>query len=126
MPPRMWAPPATQQNVDALTRRTGRGRVQLVGPVDGPGASGESGLGRMREPSAIASANEAAREATRAPKRDLGGLRVIVTAGPTLEDLDPVRFLGNRASGKMGFAIAGRARARGARVTLIAGPVSLA
>src|SRR6185503_13828306 len=57
--------------------------------------------------------------------RDLGGRRVVVTAGPTIEDLDPVRFIGNRSSGKMGFAVAERAAARGAEVTLIAGPVSL-
>jgi phosphopantothenoylcysteine decarboxylase/phosphopantothenate--cysteine ligase len=119
MHPRMWAHPATQANVAELARQ---GRVKLVGPVDGPVASGESGLGRMSEPEAIAAAIEKAL----VTKRDLEGVRLVVTAGPTLEDLDPVRFLGNRSSGKMGFAIAERAVARGAKVTLIAGPVSLA
>ncbi len=117
MHPRMWSHPATQANVAELTRQ---GRVTFVGPVFGPVASGDVGLGRMSEPQAIADAVEAAL----AP-RDLDGVRVIVSAGPTLEDLDPVRFLGNRSSGKMGFAIAERAAARGARVTLVAGPVSL-
>ena len=121
MHPRMWAHPATQRNVAELTERAGTGRVQLIGPVDGPVASGESGFGRMSEPSVIAKAIEDA--FTRGS--DLSGLRVVVTAGPTLEDLDPVRFIGNRSSGKMGFAIAERAAARGARVVLIAGPVSL-
>jgi phosphopantothenoylcysteine decarboxylase / phosphopantothenate---cysteine ligase len=119
MHPRMWSHPATQRNVAELARQ---GRVRLVGPVDGPVASGESGLGRMSEPAAIAAAIELAL----GKGRDLDGVRLVVTAGPTVEDLDPVRFLGNRSSGKMGFAVAERARARGARVTLIAGPVSLA
>lgn len=118
MHPRMWAHPATARNVAALAAD---GRVQLVGPVFGEVASGERGLGRMAEPAAIA----AAAFAQLAP-RDLAGLRVVVTAGPTLEDLDPVRFLGNRSTGKMGFAVAERAALRGAQVTLIAGPVSLA
>jgi phosphopantothenoylcysteine decarboxylase/phosphopantothenate--cysteine ligase len=74
----------------------------------------------MDEPSAIAAAALA-----RLTRRDLSGRRIIVTAGPTVEDLDPVRFLGNRSTGKMGFAIAARAAARGAEVTLIAGPVAL-
>jgi phosphopantothenoylcysteine decarboxylase / phosphopantothenate---cysteine ligase len=119
MHPRMWAHPATQRNVVELARQ---GRVRMIGPVDGAVASGESGLGRMSEPGAIATAIESAL----AGARDLDGAHVVVTAGPTVEDLDPVRFLGNRSSGKMGFAIAERAAARGARVTLIAGPVSLA
>ena len=121
MHPRMWAHPATQRNVAELARRTGRGRIQLVGPVDGPVASGESGLGRMSEPEVIVGAIARALEA----RRDLAGVRIVVTAGPTLEDLDPVRFLGNRSSGKMGFAIAERAAARGAEVVLVAGPVAL-
>jgi phosphopantothenoylcysteine decarboxylase/phosphopantothenate--cysteine ligase len=113
----MWSHPATQANVAELTRQ---GRVTFVGPVHGAVASGDVGLGRMSEPQAIADALHAAL----AP-RDLEGAHVVVSAGPTLEDLDPVRFLGNRSSGKMGFAIAERAAARGARVTLVAGPVSL-
>ncbi|AUX47229.1 phosphopantothenate synthase [Sorangium cellulosum] len=117
MHPRMWAHPATARNVAALEAD---GRVQLVGPVFGEVASGERGLGRMADPAAIAAA-----ALSRLAPRDLAGLRVVVTAGPTLEDLDPVRFLGNRSTGKMGFAVAERAAARGAEVTLIAGPVSL-
>ncbi len=76
----------------------------------------------MAEPAAIAAA---AIDLCGGPARDLDGLRVVVTAGPTLEDIDPVRFLGNRSSGKMGFAVAAQAAARGADVTLIAGPVNL-
>lgn len=117
MHPAMWAHPATQRNVRTLT---GDARVHLVGPVDGEVASGERGLGRMAEPDAIVAAALAAL----AP-RDLVGRHLVVTAGPTIEDIDPVRFLSNRSSGKMGFAIAARARARGAEVTLIAGPTAL-
>ena len=118
MHPRMWSHPATQRNVAELARQ---GRVRMVGPVDGPVASGESGMGRMSDPSAIVAAIVLALGA-----HDLQGMRLLVTAGPTLEDLDPVRFLGNRSSGKMGFAIAERAAARGAQVTLVAGPVERA
>ena len=117
MHPRMWEHPATQANVALLAEQN---RVAFVGPVHGEVASGETGMGRMAEPEAIVSAVLA----MLAP-RDLTGLRIAVTAGPTLKDVDPVRFLGNRSSGKMGFAIAERAAARGADVTLIAGPVSL-
>jgi phosphopantothenoylcysteine decarboxylase/phosphopantothenate--cysteine ligase len=118
MHPRMWEHPATRRNVAELEAQ---GRVTLVGPVSGEVASGETGMGRMAEPEVIAAVILAAL----APK-DLAGKRVLVTAGPTLEDLDPVRFLGNRSSGKMGFAVAERAAARGAHVTLVAGPVALA
>jgi phosphopantothenoylcysteine decarboxylase / phosphopantothenate---cysteine ligase len=117
MHPRMWSHPATQRNVKTLVDD---GRIELVGPVDGEVASGDKGFGRMAEPSVIAAAAMA-----RAGKRDLARLRVVVTAGPTVEDFDPVRFLGNRSTGKMGFAIAERAAVRGAEVTLIAGPVTL-
>jgi phosphopantothenoylcysteine decarboxylase/phosphopantothenate--cysteine ligase len=117
MHPRMWTHPATRANVEALARQ---GRVMLIGPVEGLVASGESGVGRMAEPPAVVEAIVR----TLGP-RDLAGVRVVVSAGPTIEDLDPVRFLGNRSSGKMGFAIAERAAARGAVVTLVAGPVSL-
>jgi phosphopantothenoylcysteine decarboxylase/phosphopantothenate--cysteine ligase len=116
---RMWRHPATQRNVATLLAD---GRIKLIGPVEGPLASGESGIGRLAEPADIADA--ALREIATA--RDLGGLRVVVTAGPTVEDLDPVRFLSNRSSGRMGFAIAERASRRGAVVTLVAGPVELA
>ena len=116
MHPRMWNHPATQANVAVL-----RERVRFVGPVDGPVASGDSGMGRLADPSSIVDAALGAL----AP-RDLAGKRIVVSAGPTHEPLDPVRFLGNRSSGQMGFAIAERAAARGARVVLVAGPVALA
>jgi phosphopantothenoylcysteine decarboxylase/phosphopantothenate--cysteine ligase len=118
MHPRMWAHPATARNVATIV---GDGRVTFVGPVDGEVASGERGIGRMAEPEEIVRVALAHFEA-----RDLEGLHIVVTAGPTVEDLDPVRFLGNRSTGKMGFALAERAAARGASVTLVAGPVSLA
>lgn len=117
MHPRMWEHPATQRNVAELAAQR---RVALVGPVNGEVASGDIGLGRMADPEAVAAAITMALS-----PRDLAGIRLVVTAGPTLEDVDPVRFLGNRSTGKMGFAVAERAAARGADVTLIAGPVSL-
>jgi phosphopantothenoylcysteine decarboxylase/phosphopantothenate--cysteine ligase len=132
MHPRMWEHPATQRNVADLVAQR---RVSFVGPVRGEVASGDVGMGRMAEPSAIvasvaaalasASGSASGRDAAGRPV-DLDGLRVVVTAGPTLEDIDPVRFIGNRSSGKMGFALAERAAARGANVTLVAGPVNLA
>ena len=100
MHPRMWSHPAVQRNVALLAEQ---GRVELVGPSDGEVASGESGLGRMADPAEIAAAILA-----RAGRRDLAGLKVVITAGPTVEDFDPVRFLGNRSTGKMGFALAAR------------------
>ena len=119
MHPRMWQHPATQANVAVL-----RERVRFVGPVHGPVASGDVGMGRLADPGAIVEAALAAI----APRggSDLAGKLIVVTAGPTFEPIDPVRFLGNRSSGQMGFSIAGRAAARGARVILVAGPVSLA
>ncbi len=117
MHPRMWANPATQRNVRALQHDD---RVRFVGPVVGPVANGEVGLGRMAEPSDIVSALDGLLSG-----RDLQGVRLVVTAGPTVEDLDPVRFLSNRSSGRMGFAIAARAAERGAQVKLITGPVVL-
>ena len=116
MHPRMWAHPATQRNVRTLDAD---GRVTFVGPEHGEVASGDIGLGRMAEPEAIVQALEAAL----AP-RDLTGMRVVVTAGPTHEPIDPVRFLGNTSSGKMGFAIARAAAERGADVTIVAGPTA--
>lgn len=115
MHPRMWSHPATQANVRTLT-----GHVELVGPVTGLVASGDVGLGRMEDPAKIVEAIESLSR-----PRDLAGKRIVVTAGPTFEPIDPVRFLGNRSSGKMGFALAARAAARGARVVLVAGPVAL-
>jgi len=116
MHPRMWAHPATRRNVRALALD---GRVELVGPVVGEVASGDVGEGRMAEPGDVVSALARA-----LGPRDLDGRHVVVTAGPTHEPIDPVRFLGNRSSGKMGFAIASEAARRGARVTLIAGPTA--
>jgi phosphopantothenoylcysteine decarboxylase/phosphopantothenate--cysteine ligase len=113
----MWQHPTVQEHVDLLHRRG----VRLVGPVEGPLASGETGMGRMADPEAIAREIEEA--VGGGPMR---GLRVLVTAGPTHEPLDPVRYLGNRSSGKMGFALAREAARRGAQVTLVAGPVTLA
>ena len=116
MHPRMWDHPATQRSARMLAED---GRVTLVGPAFGEVASGDVGQGRMVEPAALVAAVRAA-----LGPRDLAGMKVLVTAGPTHEALDPVRFLGNRSSGKMGFAVAQAARARGAEVVLVAGPVA--
>ena len=113
----MWAHPAVQANL-ALLRSRG---VQVLGPAAGEQACGDVGAGRMLEPSALRDAL-----AGSFGGGVLGGLRVVVSAGPTYEDIDPVRFIGNRSSGRMGFAIAEAAVAAGAQVTLVAGPVSLA
>lgn len=113
----MWRKDVTQANVSALRSR---GYV-FIEPGRGALACGDVGEGRLAEPSRIADAAEA--EARRA--RDLAGVHVLVTAGPTHEPLDPVRFIGNRSSGKTGFAIAEEAARRGARVSLVTGPVSL-
>lgn len=120
---RMWLHPATQANI-ALLRERG---VQVIGPDDGSQACGEFGPGRLREPPQVVEALvEAMTGAAPVPARDLAGRRIVVSAGPTFEDLDPVRFIGNRSSGKMGFAIAAAAARRGAEVVLVAGPVALA
>jgi phosphopantothenoylcysteine decarboxylase/phosphopantothenate--cysteine ligase len=115
---RMWLHPATQTNIATLR---GRG-VLVVGPDDGAQACGEFGPGRLREPPDIVAELDAAFAAT----DDLAGRRLLISAGPTFEDLDPVRFIGNRSSGKMGFAIAAAAARRGAEVVMVAGPVHLA
>ncbi|MBK8254553.1 MAG: bifunctional phosphopantothenoylcysteine decarboxylase/phosphopantothenate--cysteine ligase CoaBC [Polyangiaceae bacterium] len=117
MHPSMWSHPAVVRNVSTLKAD---GRVTFVGPDSGEVASGDVGMGRMASPETIAAAALACTETL-----DLKGMRIVVSAGPTVEDLDPVRFIGNRSTGKMGFAIAERAAARGASVTLVAGPVSL-
>ncbi|SDR07771.1 bifunctional phosphopantothenoylcysteine decarboxylase/phosphopantothenate--cysteine ligase CoaBC [Pseudoxanthomonas sp. CF125] len=119
---RMWGHPATQANIATLRARG----VQVIGPEDGPLAEGESGPGRLSEPGAIVAALSPQAESAVAIDQALKGLKVVVSAGPTYEDLDPVRYLGNRSSGKMGFAVADSARRRGAEVVLIAGPVHLA
>jgi phosphopantothenoylcysteine decarboxylase/phosphopantothenate--cysteine ligase len=124
MHPRMWEHPATQRNVAELARQ---GRVALVGPVRGEVASGDTGMGRMAEPEAVVDAIAdalAGGAAGAVAAKDLAGARLVVTAGPTHEALDPVRYLGNRSSGAMGFAVAERAAARGAEVVLVAGPVA--
>ncbi len=113
----MWLNPATQHNVEILKSRG----CLFIGPEGGFLACGDEGPGRMSEPSAIV---EAIRKAF--CRQDLKGIRIAVTAGPTREMLDPVRFITNRSSGKMGYAIAEAASGRGAEVTLISGPVSLA
>jgi phosphopantothenoylcysteine decarboxylase / phosphopantothenate---cysteine ligase len=112
----MWANAATQANVTTLA---GRG-LSILGPADGDQACGEIGSGRMLEPLQVVAALAAL-----ATPRLLAGRKVLISAGPTFEDLDPVRFLGNRSSGKMGFALAAMAAQMGAQVTLVAGPVSL-
>jgi phosphopantothenoylcysteine decarboxylase/phosphopantothenate--cysteine ligase len=117
---RMWNHPATQRNFQTLKNEG----VLFVGPNDGEMACGEYGPGRMAEPLEIVAAVEAAL-ATPA-KGPLSGVKALVTAGPTQEPLDPVRYISNRSSGKMGYALAEAAVARGARVTLISGPVHLA
>ena len=116
---RMWRSRPTERAV-ALLRDDG---AILVGPVHGELASGEQGLGRMSEPSDIADAVEACLAPAVA---DLAGLSVLVSAGPTVEDIDPVRYLSNRSSGRMGYALVERAVQRGAAVTLVSGPVALA
>ncbi len=113
----MWENAATQENVRILRERG----VHFIGPDGGFLACGDTGAGRMSEPSAIFEAAEKLLSAT----NDLAGLRVLVTAGPTQEPLDPVRFITNRSSGKMGYAIAQAAAERGACVTLVTGPVNL-
>jgi len=117
---RMWSHPAVQANV-AVLRGFGH---RFLGPEYGAfGSSGEGeGLGRMAEPEVIAAA---ALALVRPRVQDLAGRRVVVSAGPTREYLDPVRFISNPSSGKMGFAVAEEARDRGARVVLVSGPVSL-
>jgi phosphopantothenoylcysteine decarboxylase / phosphopantothenate---cysteine ligase len=120
MNPLMWSNPATRRNVAQLAR-DGAG---FVGPNAGEMAeAGEDGLGRMAEPIEIAAAAE--RMLRPAKPRPLAGQRVLVTAGPTHEPIDPVRYIANRSSGKQGFAIAAAAHAAGADVTLISGPVEL-
>jgi phosphopantothenoylcysteine decarboxylase / phosphopantothenate---cysteine ligase len=110
----MWEHPATQANVEALSSRGAR----IVGPAHGSLAAGDEGTGRMSEPEGIVQAIEDVLSST----GDLAGRRIVVTAGPTWEPIDPVRFVGNRSTGKMGFAVAAEAFERGAAVTLVVGP----
>jgi len=120
MNPLMWNHAATRRNVAQLQRDG----AAMIGPNAGEMAeAGEAGVGRMAEPLEIAAA--AARFLRPAQPRPLAGKRVLITAGPTHEPIDPVRYIANRSSGKQGFAIAAAAQAAGADVTLIAGPVEL-
>ena len=116
----MWSNAATQANVAALRQRG----FTILGPAEGAQACGETGAGRMVEPQAIVDALFAA------PRRaddnlPLRGRKVVVTAGPTRERIDPVRFITNRSSGKMGYAVAEAARDAGANVVIVSGPVNV-
>ena len=113
----MWKNAANQANLELLKQRG----VQFVGPESGFLACGDEDIGRMSEPAQIV---QAAIEIL-SPVQDLQGKKVLVTAGPTVERIDPVRFITNRSSGKMGYAIAAAAAKRGAEVTLISGPTRL-
>src|SRR5438270_2869072 len=113
----MWQHPATQENLEILRRRG----VRIVEPDSGYLACGMVGAGRLAEPETIASAALAVLGVV----RDFVGETVLITAGPTREPVDPVRFLGNRSSGKMGYALAEVAIRRGAKVILVSGPVAL-
>ena len=113
----MWQHPATQENLAALRKRG----VRIVEPGEGYLACGMTGPGRLAAQEEIL---KAVREIVEA-QQDLAGETVVVTAGPTHEDLDPVRFIGNRSSGKMGYAVAEAAARRGAKVVLISGPTAL-
>jgi phosphopantothenoylcysteine decarboxylase/phosphopantothenate--cysteine ligase len=113
----MWSNPATQDNVATLRARG----VTVLGPAEGEQACGETGPGRMLEPGEILEALFPAG----APPGALTGRKVLITAGPTRERIDPVRFITNRSSGKMGYAVAEAARDAGAEVVLVSGPVNL-
>lgn len=113
----MWRHPATQANLQTLKARG----VHFVGPASGLLACGDVDVGRMSEPEQIVSAIDE----LLAGRQDMAGLRVLVTAGPTVEAIDPVRFITNRSSGRMGYEIARAAQARGADTVLVSGPVQL-
>lgn len=112
----MWAQPATQQNISALVAKG----FHMIGPESGEQACGDIGSGRMSEPSDIVNVVDSF-----FPSRELQNKHVVITAGPTREAIDPVRYLSNHSSGKMGFALARAAIEAGAKVTLISGPVNL-
>jgi len=113
----MWDHPTVQEHVAQLRARG----VTVLDPIEGPLASGKIGKGRLTDEQTIV----ASIEACLLPARDLAGQRVMVSAGPTQEPIDPVRFLSNRSSGKMGYALAQAARERGADVLLVSGPTAL-
>jgi len=112
----MWVNAATRHNIAVLRER----KVQVWGPAEGAQACGETGPGRMLEPDALVRAVVDSFASAR-----LAGVRIVVTAGPTREAIDPVRFVSNRSSGKMGYAVAQAAREAGAQVHLVSGPVEL-
>ncbi|MCB1591423.1 MAG: bifunctional phosphopantothenoylcysteine decarboxylase/phosphopantothenate--cysteine ligase CoaBC, partial [Alphaproteobacteria bacterium] len=116
MNPQMWNNPATQSNIATLRARG----VFQCGPEAGDMACGETGWGRMSEPAALLEAIKA-----KLGRKALSGMHALVTSGPTYEAIDPVRFIGNRSSGKQGHAIASALSEAGARVTLVSGPVAL-
>ncbi|MFT8417361.1 MAG: bifunctional phosphopantothenoylcysteine decarboxylase/phosphopantothenate--cysteine ligase CoaBC [Acetobacter sp.] len=118
---RMWEHPATQANVALLVERG----VQIISPACGPMACGEFGPGRLPEPADIKNTVLAFFRQQQGKVGPLAGCRALVTAGPTHEPLDPVRYLANRSSGQQGFAVAGALADMGADVTLVSGPVSL-
>ncbi|MGO3738870.1 MAG: bifunctional phosphopantothenoylcysteine decarboxylase/phosphopantothenate--cysteine ligase CoaBC [Marinomonas foliarum] len=116
----MWRHPATQANAKLLAERG----VLNIGPADGAQACGDIGPGRMSEPNDIFNAVIAHFQGSLI-EQDLTGQHWVITAGPTMESIDPVRYISNHSSGKMGYALASAAIARGARVTLVSGPVQL-
>jgi len=113
----MWHKPVTQENIQKLKSHG----VTVIGPEQGDQACGENGFGRMSEPMEICN-----RLMAEPAPHCLSGLKVLISAGPTREPLDPVRYITNRSSGKMGYALANAALKAGAKVTLVSGPVSLA
>ena len=115
---RMWHHAATQRNIATLTQDG----IHFIGPNPGEMACGEFGLGRMAEPAEIVIAIE---KLLNSDARPLSGKHVLITAGPTREPIDPVRFISNHSSGKQGYALAEQAEHMGAKVTLVSGPVSL-
>ena len=117
----MWEHPATRKNVRMFEELYSARGLRFAGPVHGPLSAGDEGPGRMAEPEAIL----AEIEDVLLERGDLAGRRIVVTAGPTWEPIDPVRFVGNRSTGKMGFAVAEEAFRRGADVTLVVGPGTL-
>ncbi len=118
----MWNKAVTQENIETLQRHG----VKLIGPEQGDQACGETGFGRMSEPVAICNyLTDALENQNPSPVQCLQGLKVLISAGPTCEPVDPVRYLTNRSSGKMGYALAKAALKAGAEVTLVSGPVSL-
>ncbi len=117
----MWANPAVQANRETLEDRG----IRILGPAHGSQACGETGAGRMLEPEAIAAIVCGPQMVAQTGERLLRGRSVMITAGPTREPIDPVRYLTNRSSGKMGYALASAAIEQGARVVLISGPVAL-